>query len=194
MNRISELTLLHMDVRMSRAQDAQERPPLPPGEGWGEGKRAEPAASASRSALTRAFVRAGGFTIIEILVVVVILGILAGLLVPRIMDAPDKARVVEAKTNISTIVGALKMYKLDNGVYPSPDQGLQALVQKPQTGEIPRNWKSGGYLDRLPQDPWKHDYQYLNPGIRGDVDVVSLGADGQPGGEGLNADIGYGDN
>lgn len=131
-----------------------------------------------------------GFTIIEVLVVVVILGILAGLLVPRIMDAPEKARVVEAKTNINVIMGALKMYRLDNGVYPSADQGLMALVKKPETGDIPRNWKGGGYLDRLPKDPWNRDYQYLNPGIQGEVDIVSLGADGQPGGEGYNADIG----
>lgn len=131
-----------------------------------------------------------GFTIIEVLVVVVILGILAGLLVPRIMDAPDKARVVEAKTNINAIMGALKMYRLENGVYPSADQGLLALVKKPETGEIPRNWKSGGYLERLPKDPWGRDYQYLNPGIQGEIDVASFGADGAPGGEGYNADIG----
>jgi len=138
----------------------------------------------------RAHVRRRGFTIIEVLVVVLILGILASLLVPRIMDAPDKAKVVEAKTNINVIVGALKMYRLDNGAYPSADQGLMALVKKPETGDIPRNWKAGGYLDRLPKDPWGRDYQYLNPGIQGEVDIVSLGADGQPGGESYNADIG----
>jgi len=131
-----------------------------------------------------------GFTIIEVLVVVLILGILASLLVPRIMDAPDKAKVVEAKTNINVIMSALKMYRLENGVYPSQDQGLIALVKKPETGDIPRNWKSGGYLERLPKDPWGRDYQYANPGQQGEVDVYTLGADGQPGGEGFNADIG----
>lgn len=131
-----------------------------------------------------------GFTLIEILVVVVILGILAGLIVPRIMDRPDQARVVAAKNDINAIMNALKLYRLDNGIYPSADQGLSALVKRPETGDVPRNWKSGGYLERLPKDPWGGDYQYLNPGIHGEVDVLSLGADRQPGGEGYNADIG----
>jgi general secretion pathway protein G len=134
--------------------------------------------------------RAGGFTLIEILVVIVILGILAALIVPRVMDRPDQARAVAAKADIAAIMQGLKLYRLDNGTYPSSDQGLQALVKKPERGEIPRNWKSGGYLERLPKDPWDSDYQYLNPGIRGEVDVFSLGADRQPGGEGYNADIG----
>lgn len=134
--------------------------------------------------------RARGFTLIEILVVIVILGILAGLIVPRIMDRPDQARVVAAKADIAAIMNALKLYKLDNGVYPSADQGLLALVKKPERGEIPRNWKAGGYLERLPKDPWGTDYQYLNPGLSAEVDVVSLGADGKPGGEGYAADIG----
>ncbi|MFL6714120.1 MAG: type II secretion system major pseudopilin GspG [Sulfurifustis sp.] len=133
---------------------------------------------------------ARGFTLIEILVVVVILGILAGLIVPRIMDRPDQARVVAAKNDINAIMNALKLYRLDNGVYPSADQGLSALVRRPESGDIPRNWKSGGYLERLPKDPWGNDYQYLNPGIHGEVDVLSLGADRQPGGEGYNADVG----
>jgi len=134
--------------------------------------------------------RRSGFTLIEILVVIVILGILAALIVPRVMDRPDQARVTAARADIAAIIGALKLYKLDNGTYPSPEQGLEALVKQPERGEIPRNWKSGGYLERLPADPWGSEYQYLNPGIRGDVDVLSLGADRRPGGEGYDADIG----
>jgi general secretion pathway protein G len=133
---------------------------------------------------------AKGFTLIEILVVVVILGILAALVVPRIMERPDEARVVAARSDIRAIVSALKLYRLDNGVYPSTDQGLGALVVRPDTGVIPRNWKQGGYLDRVPKDPWGAPYQYLNPGVNGEIDVFSLGADGAPGGEGINADIG----
>lgn len=155
----------------------------------------EPGASARRPRLslprrTGLGKHARGFTLIEVLVVVVILGILAALIVPRIMDRPDQARVVAAKSDINAIMNALKLYRLDNGVYPSSDQGLQALVQRPETGDIPSNWKTGGYLERLPKDPWGGEYLYLNPGIHGDVDVVSLGADRQQGGEGYNADIG----
>jgi len=131
-----------------------------------------------------------GFTLIEVLVVVVILSILAAIIVPQIMDRPDQARVVAAKSDIRALEGALKLYRLDNGVYPSTEQGLQALVKKPETGDIPQNWKSSGYLDRLPKDPWKHDYQYLNPGLHGEIDIFSYGADGQPGGDGVSADIG----
>ena len=134
--------------------------------------------------------RSSGFTLIEVLVVVVILSILAALIVPKIMDRPDEARVVAAKSDIRAVTSALKLYRLDNGVYPSTEQGLQALVKKPETGEVPRNWKGSGYLDRLPKDPWKNEYQYLNPGLHGDIDIFSLGADGQPGGEGVNADVG----
>jgi len=134
--------------------------------------------------------RARGFTLIEILVVIVILGILAGLIVPRIMDRPDQARVVAAKADIAAIMNGLKLYRLDNGTYPSADQGLQALVKKPERGDIPRNWKPGGYLERLPKDPWGNDYQYLNPGLNAEVDVFCFGADGKPGGEGYAADIG----
>ena len=133
---------------------------------------------------------ARGFTLIEILVVVVILSILAALIVPKIMDRPDEARVIAARSDIRAIESALKLYRLDNGVYPSTEQGLQALVRKPETGEPPRNWKSGGYLDRLPKDPWKREYLYLNPGLHGEIDILCYGADGQPGGEGTNADIG----
>jgi general secretion pathway protein G len=140
--------------------------------------------------VTRYGGKSGGFTLIEVLVVVVILSILAALIVPKIMDRPDEARVVAAKSDIRAVTSALKLYRLDNGVYPSTEQGLQALAKKPETGEIPRNWKSSGYLDRLPKDPWKNEYQYLNPGLHGDIDIFSLGADGQPGGEGVNADIG----
>jgi len=131
-----------------------------------------------------------GFTLIEIMIVVVIIGILVGLLAPKIMDRPDQARVVAAKNDIQAILSALKLYRLDNAVYPSAEQGLMALVKKPESGNIPRNWKPGGYLDRLPKDPWGNDYQYLNPGIQGEIDIVSFGRDGKPGGEGYDADIG----
>ena len=131
-----------------------------------------------------------GFTLIEVLVVVAILAILAAIVVPRIMDRPDEARRIAAKTDIGAIVQALKLYRLDNGFYPSTDQGLLALVQRPTTQPAPTNWKQGGYLERLPKDPWGSDYQYLSPGVRGEIDVFSLGADRARGGEGNNADIG----
>ncbi|MBZ0105226.1 MAG: type II secretion system major pseudopilin GspG [Sulfuricella denitrificans] len=134
--------------------------------------------------------RSTGFTLIEIMVVIVILGILAALVVPKVMSRPDEARIVAAKQDIASLSQALKLYKLDNRVYPSTDQGLIALVQKPSTTPLPPNWKSGGYIDRLPKDPWGHDYQYLQPGVRGEIDIYSLGADGAPGGEGNDADIG----
>jgi len=133
--------------------------------------------------------RPHGFTLIEILVVIVILGILAALIVPRVMDRPDQARATAARADIAAIIAALKLYKLDNGTYPSTDQGLAALVKKPERGDIPRNWTKP-YLDKLTTDPWATEYQYLNPGIRGEVDVFSLGADKKPGGEGFDADIG----
>ena len=134
--------------------------------------------------------RQNAFTLIEVLVVVAILAILAAIVVPRIMDRPDEARRVAAKADTAAIVQALKLYRLDNGNYPQTDQGLAALVQKPTTNPVPSNWKQGGYLDKLPKDPWGRDYQYLNPGVRGEIDVFSLGADGARGGEGSNADIG----
>lgn len=132
-----------------------------------------------------------GFTLIEIMVVVVILGILAAFVVPRVMDRPDAARIAKVQNDIRAIEAALNMYRLDNYQYPSTDQGLNALVNKPSGQPEPRNWSAGGYLASLPRDPWGNPYQYLNPGIRSStVDVWSYGADGQPGGEGMNADIG----
>lgn len=134
--------------------------------------------------------RQSGFTLIEIMVVIVIIGILASLVVPRIMDEPDKAKVVKAKADVRALENALNLYRLDNFHYPSTDQGLDALVEKPGGTPEPRNWKQGGYVARLPKDPWGYPYQYLNPGQHGQIDIYSLGADGQPGGEGFNADIG----
>lgn len=139
---------------------------------------------------TKVCQRQRGFTLIEIMVVVVILGILAALVVPKVMSRPDEARIVAAKQDIQALAQALKLYRLDNQRYPSSEQGLQALVQKPTVAPLPPNWKTGGYLDRLPQDPWKHDYLYLNPGLHGEIDIFSYGADGAPGGEGNDADIG----
>lgn len=132
--------------------------------------------------------RQRGFTLIEVMVVIVILGILAALVVPKVMGRPDEARVVAARQDISAIMQALKLYKLDNRRYPSAEQGLSALVTKPSVPPLPDNWKS--YLDKLPSDPWGKPYQYLNPGLRGEVDIMSFGADGQSGGEGVDADIG----
>jgi len=134
--------------------------------------------------------RQRGFTLIEIMVVVIILGILAAIVVPRVMDRPDDARIVKAKQDIRAMEGALNLYKLDNYVYPSTEQGLQSLTEKPAGDPEARNWKQGGYVDRLPKDPWQRDYQYLNPGVHGEIDLFTLGADGQQGGEGANADIG----
>ena len=128
------------------------------------------------------------FTLIEVLVVVAILGILAAIVVPRIMDRPDEAKRVAAKADIAAIVQTLKIYRLDNGNYPTTDQGLVALVQRPATNPVPGNWKP--YLDHLPRDPWGSDYQYLSPGVKGEIDVFSLGADKARGGEGSAADIG----
>ena len=134
--------------------------------------------------------RQSGFTLIEVMVVVVILGILAALIVPKIMSRPDEARAIAAKQDVASLAQALKLYRLDNRRYPSTEQGLQALVAKPAQAPVPDNWKSGGYLERLPLDPWGKPYQYLNPGLRGEIDIFSFGADGQAGGEGSDADIG----
>ena len=138
----------------------------------------------------RSFMRSKGFTLIELMVVLVILGVLAAMIAPKIMDRPDEARIVAARQDIATVIQALKMYRLDNIHYPTTEQGLQALVTKPAISPIPENWKSGGYLEKLPKDPWGHAYVYLNPGRHGDIDVISLGTDGESGGEGKDADIG----
>jgi general secretion pathway protein G len=140
--------------------------------------------------LARSRLRHGGFTLIEIMVVIVILGVLAALVVPRVLERPDEARAVAAKSDIAAIMQALKLYRLDNQRYPTTEQGLQALVTKPEQPPIPPNWKPNGYLEKLPKDPWGRPYQYLNPGLKGEVDVMSYGADGQPGGTGADADVG----
>jgi general secretion pathway protein G len=134
--------------------------------------------------------RGTGFTLIEIMVVIVILGILAALIVPRIIERPDEARVIAAKNDIAAIMQALKLYRLDNQRYPTTEQGLTALVIRPTAPPAPPNWKPNGYLERLPKDPWGNPYQYLNPGLHGEIDVFSFGADGQPGGNGYDADVG----
>jgi general secretion pathway protein G len=141
-----------------------------------------------RPAPSRQLRRTRGFTLIEVMVVIVILGVLAALVVPRVMSRPDEARVVAAKQDIASLMQALKLYKLDNRRYPTTEQGLRALVERPAAAPAPDNWKS--YLERLPNDPWGTPYQYLNPGLQGEVDVMSLGADGRPGGEGFDADVG----
>lgn len=132
--------------------------------------------------------RQRGFTLIELMVVLAILGVLAALIVPNVLDRADDARGTAARADVNNLMQALKLYRLDNQRYPAAEQGLQALVVKPSTGPAPVNWKP--YLDKLPNDPWGRPYQYMNPGVKGEVDVLSLGADGQPGGEGKNADIG----
>ncbi|WP_131781720.1 GspG family T2SS major pseudopilin variant LspG [Legionella gresilensis] len=129
-----------------------------------------------------------GFSLIEIMVVVVILGILASIVVPKIISRPDEARAVKAKQDVLAIQNALDLYKLDNGFYPTTDQGLIALVEKPTSNPAPRDWKQ--YLKSVPKDPWGREYLYLNPGEHGEVDVFTLGADGQPGGTGKDAEIG----
>ncbi len=130
-----------------------------------------------------------GFTLIEIMVVVVILGILAAIVVPRLLDEPERARRTSAAAQIRSFEEALGMFRLDNGFYPSTEQGLQALVTKPTIGRIPPRYKDGGYIRRIPNDPWGNPYVYLSPGVHGEFDLLSYGADGQPGGEGDNAEI-----
>jgi general secretion pathway protein G len=134
--------------------------------------------------------RARGFTLIEIMVVIVIIAIMAALIVPKVLSRPDEARIMAAKQDIGTISQALKLYKLDNMRYPSTEQGLQALVKKPGAAPIPENWKGNGYLEKLPKDPWGESYKYLQPGLHGDFDVMSYGANREAGGEGNDADIG----
>ena len=131
---------------------------------------------------------ARGFTLIELMVVLVIIGVLAALIVPNVLDRADDARSAAARTDVNNLMQALKLYKLDNQRYPTAPQGLQALMTKPTVGAVPPNWRP--YVDKLPTDPWGRPYQYLNPGVNGEVDVLSFGADGQAGGEGKNADIG----
>jgi general secretion pathway protein G len=133
---------------------------------------------------------ARGFTLFEILVVIVILGVLAALIVPNVISRPDEARATVAKSDIAAIMSALKLYRLDNQRYPTGEQGLAALVAKPEQPPVPPNWKPGGYLEKLPKDPWGRPYVYLNPGVRGEVEVMSFGADGQAGGSGPDSDIG----
>jgi general secretion pathway protein G len=132
-----------------------------------------------------------GFTLIELMVVIVILGILAGLIIPRIMGRPDEARRAKARMQIESIETALKLYRLDSGNYPTTEQGLQSLVEQPSVGPPAKNWRQGGYLERgkVPKDPWDKDFVYISPGAHGDFDLSSLGADGEPGGEGKNKDI-----
>ena len=129
-----------------------------------------------------------GFTLIELMVVLVIIGVLAALIVPNVLDRADDARVTAARTDGGRLMQALKLYKLDNQRYPTQEQGLQALVAKPNAGPIPPNWKP--YVDKLPNDPWGRPYQYANPGVKGEIDVYSFGADGVIGGEGKDAEIG----
>lgn len=131
-----------------------------------------------------------GFTLVEIMVVVVIIGVLGALVVPKLLGRTVEARITAAKSDISSTMTALNLYKLDNQRFPSTEQGLKALVEKPTSGPEARGWKSGGYMDKLRNDPWGNPYQYMHPGVKGEIDVFSLGADGQPGGQGDDADIG----
>jgi general secretion pathway protein G len=130
-----------------------------------------------------------GFTLIELMVVVVILGILAAVVVPRVLNRPEEAKRTKAAVDMKGIEEALGLYKLDNSVYPSTEQGLEALVSKPEIGRVPTRYREGGYLKRAPVDPWGNPYSYISPGSRGDVDITSFGADGQPGGDDNDADI-----
>ena len=132
-----------------------------------------------------------GFTLIELMVVIVILGILAGLIIPRIMGRPEEARRMKARVQMESIETALKLYKLDNGSYPTTEQGLQALVEAPTVGQLPKAWREGGYLEKgkVPKDPWDNEFVYLSPGVNSDFDLISYGADGEPGGEDINKDI-----
>ena len=131
-----------------------------------------------------------GFTLIEVMVVVVILAILAAIVVPRIMRRPDEAKVVKAKQDVLAIENAMDLYKLDNGNYPTSEQGIKALVAKPTSDPVPQNWEHGGYLKHMPVDPWGHPYHYLKPGKHGDIDIFTYGANNKPGGTGINATIG----
>lgn len=131
----------------------------------------------------------GGFTLIEIMIVIVILGLLAALVVPKLIGRTEEAKRTQVRVQIKNVEQALELFKLDNGFYPSTDQGLDALVRPPEAGRIPKNYRKGGYIDRVPKDPWGNLYVYVSPGAHGDYDISSYGADGAPGGEGEDADI-----
>lgn len=147
-----------------------------------------PALAVGSAAIRRRLLRQRAFTLIELMVILVIIGVLAALIVPNVIDRADESRVTAARSDVANLMQALKLYRLDNQRYPTQQQGLQALVQRPTQEPVPPNWRP--YLEKLPNDPWGRPYQYLNPGTYGAVDVFSLGADGQPGGEGNDADIG----
>jgi len=169
-----------MEKPQLRSQSLPDRATFSAAAGWLQ--RLAPGRAAARRR------RRAGFTLIELMVVIMILGVLAALIVPRVMTRPDEARAIAARQDIAQIMQQLRLYRLDNSRYPTSEQGIQALVTKPSSGPIPNNWKS--YLDKVPNDPWGKPYQYLNPGIRGEIDVFSLGADGQTGGTGADSDIG----
>src|SRR5688572_25195795 len=171
---------------------AGPQPTVRPARGFPRPARAQPwrVARTTPRCNTRPRRRMQAFTLIEVMVVVVILAVLAALIVPRVMSRPDEARVVAARQDIAALRQALKLYRLDNLRYPSTEQGLGALVERPALPPVPPNWKSGGYLERLPRDPWCHPSQYLSPALRGELDVFSCGADGAAGGEGFDGDIG----
>jgi general secretion pathway protein G len=141
--------------------------------------------------ISKILTRDSGFTFIELMVVIVILGVLALVIAPNFMDAPDEARQKKARMDLVSLESALKLYKLDNGVYPDTEQGIQALVEPPESGVLPKHWRSGGYLEKrvVPKDPWGNEFIYLSPGSHGNYDILSYGSDGVAGGEGTAKDI-----
>ncbi len=130
-----------------------------------------------------------GFTLLEVIVVIVILGLLAALVVPKLIGRTEEAKRTQARIQIKSLEQALQLFKLDNGFYPATEQGIEALVREPEVGRIPKNYRKGGYLDRVPKDPWGNAYVYVSPGTNGEYDISSYGADGSPGGDGEDADI-----